>query len=54
MCEIDGQDLEIVEYHTFLGLIVTKDGMCTKEIKRRTMMGKSAMSKLDRVLKENM
>ena len=49
--KIDGQDLEIVECYTFLGSTVTKDGMCTREIKR-IMMGKSAMSKLERVLKD--
>ena len=50
--KIDGQDLELVECYTFLGSIVTKDGVCTKEIKRRITMGKSAVSKLERVLKD--
>ena len=50
--KIDGRVLEIVECYIFLGSIVTKDGMCTKEIKRRIMMGKSAMSKLERTLKD--
>ena len=50
--KIDGQDLELMECYTFLGSTVTKDGMCTKEIQRRIMMGKSAMSKLERVLKD--
>jgi hypothetical protein len=34
--------------------LVTKDGMCTKEMKRRVMMGNSAMSKLERILKDKM
>ena len=50
--KIDGQDLDLVECYTFLGSIVTKDGMCTKETKIRIMMGKSAMSKLGSVLKD--
>ena len=50
--KIDGQDLEIVECYTFLGSIVTKDGMCTKEIKKRIMLGKSAMSKVEKILKD--
>ena len=50
--KIEGQVLEIVECYTFLGSIVTKDDMCMKEIKRRIMMGKSAMSKLERILKD--
>ena len=50
--KIDGQDLEIVECYTFLGSIVTKDGMCTKEIKRIIMMGNSAMSQLEIILKD--
>ena len=49
--KIDGQELDVVECYTFLGSIVTKDHMCTKEIKRRTMMAKSAMS-LERILKD--
>jgi len=46
--KIDGQVLETVECYTFLDSIVTKDGMCTKQIKRR----KSAMSKLEKILKD--
>ena len=48
--KINGQDLEIEECckcYIFLGSIVIKDGMCIKEIKRRIMMGKSGMSKLE-------
>jgi hypothetical protein len=41
-----------VECYTFLGSIFTKDGMCTRESKRRIMMGKSAMSKFERILKD--
>ena len=36
--KIDEQDLEIMECYTFLGSIVTKDDMCTKEIKRIIMI----------------
>ena len=50
--KIDEQDLEIVDCYNFLGSIVTKDGMCTIEIKSRIMTGKSAMSKLERFLKD--
>ena len=35
-----------------LVLIITKDGICTKQIKRIIMMGKSALSKLERNVKD--
>ena len=41
--------LKIVKFYTFLCSIVTRYGMCKKEIKRRIMMGKS---KLERILKD--
>ena len=47
MFKIDGQVLETVECYTFLGSIVTKDCMCTKEIKRKIMMGK-----MERIFKD--
>ena len=50
--KIDGQDLDIVECYTFLGSTVTKDGVCTKGIRRIIMMGKSAVSKLERILND--
>ena len=50
--KIEGQGLEVVECYTFLGLTVTKDGICMKENQRRIMMGKSAMSKLERICKD--
>jgi hypothetical protein len=40
MFKIDGRYLELLECYTFLGSIITKDGMCTEEIKRRIMMRK--------------
>ena len=42
---------QVLEYRNFSGSIITKDGIGTKEIKR-IIMGKSAMPKLERILRD--
>ena len=46
--QIDG---ETVRDFIFLGFIITADGDCSHEIKRRLLLGRKAMTKLDSMLK---
>ena len=46
--EIDG---ETVADFTFLGSKITADGDCSHEIKRRLLLGRKVMTKLDSILK---
>ena len=46
--QIDG---ETVSDFIFLGSKITADGDCSHEIKRRLLLGRKAMTNLDRVLK---
>ena len=49
--EIDGETMEIVTDFIFLGSKITADGDCSHEIKRRLLLGRKVMTKLDSVLK---
>ena len=46
--EIDG---ETVAGFIFLGSKITADGYCSHEIKRRLLLGRKVMTKLDNILK---
>ena len=48
--QIDGGTVEILR-NCFLGLKITADGDCSHEIKRRLLLGRKAMAKLDSILK---
>ena len=48
--QIDGGTVETVRDY-FLGSKVTADGDCSHEIKRHLLLGRKAMTNLDRVLK---
>ena len=43
---VDGKDIEVVMKLVFLGALITKDGLCEKEVRRRIAMGKAAMGGL--------
>ena len=43
--------MEAVTNFIFLGSRITADGDCSHEIKRRLLLGRKAMTKLDSVLK---
>ena len=43
--------METVDDFTFLGSKITADGDCSHEIKRRLVLGRKAMTKLDSILK---
>ena len=49
--QIDGQTMETVTDFIFLGSKITADGDCSHEIKRHLLLGRKAMTNLDRVLK---
>ena len=40
---VDGKHIEVVSHFIFLGSLITKDGFCEKEIRRRLAMGRSAI-----------
>ena len=49
--QIDGETKETVTDFIYLGSKITVDGDCSHEIKRRLLLGRKAMTKLDSVLK---
>ena len=49
--QIDGETTETVTDYFPLGSKITADGDCSHEIKRRLLLGRKAMTKLDSVLK---
>ena len=49
--QIDGETIETVRDFLFLGSKITADGDCSSEIKRRFLLGRKAMTNLDRTLK---
>ena len=49
--EIDGETVETVSDFIFLGSKITADGDCNHEIKRCLLLGRKAMTNLDRILK---
>ena len=48
---IDGETMETVTDFIFLGSKMTADGDFSHEIKRRLLLGRKAMTKLDSILK---
>ena len=48
--EIDGETETVADF-IFLGSKITADGDCSHEIKRRLLLGRKVMTKLDRILK---
>ena len=49
--EIDGETVETVSDFIFLGSKITADGHCSHEIKRRLLLGRKVMTKLDSIFK---
>ena len=49
--EIDGETMETVTDFIFLGSKIIADGNCSHQIKRHLLLGRKAMTNLDRVLK---
>ena len=49
---VDGKDIEVVTKKKFLGALMTKVGLCEKEVRRRIAMGKAAMVGLTSIWKD--
>ena len=49
--QIDGETMETVRDFIFLGSKITADSDCSHEIKRCLLLGRKAMTNLDRILK---
>ena len=49
--EIDGETVETVSDVILEGSKITADGDCTHEIKRRLLLGRKVMTKLDSIFK---
>ena len=49
--QIDGETMETVRDFNFLDSKITADGACSHEIKRCLLLGRKAMTNLDRILK---
>ena len=49
--EIDGETMETVTDFIFGGSKITADGDCSHELKRRLLLGRKVMTKLDSILK---
>ena len=49
--QIDGETMKTMTDFIFLGSKITVDGDCSHEIKRRLLLGRKAMTNLERVLK---
>ena len=49
--KIDGETVERVADFIFGGSKITADGDCSHEIKRRLLIGRKVMTKLDNILK---
>ena len=48
---MDGETVEAVSDFIFGGSQITADGDCSHEIKRRLLLGRKVMTKLDSILK---
>ena len=50
--QIDGETAETMADFIFLGSRITADGDCSREIKRRLLLGRKAMTNLVNILKD--
>ena len=49
--QVNGETMETVADFIFLGSKITADGDCSREIKRRLLLGRKVMTNLDSILK---
>ena len=50
-CEIDGETVETVSDFILGGSKITADGDCSQEIKKRSLLGRKVITKLDSIFK---
>ena len=46
--QIEGEKVEVVTDFLFMGSKITMDGDCSHEIRRRLLLGRKAMTELDK------
>ena len=51
--QIDGETMETARDFIFLGSKITEDGDCNHETQRHFLLGRKAMTNLDRILKSS-
>ena len=51
--QIEGENVEAMTEFLFMGSKITADGDCSLEIRRRLLLGRKTMTKLDSVLKSH-
>ena len=49
---VDNEEIGIVQNFTFLGSIDNENGHCTQEIRRRLILGRTAMKELETIIKD--
>jgi hypothetical protein len=49
---LDRTEIKTTSYNTFLGSVITRDGYDNKEINRRLSIGRMAMTKLEKIMKD--
>ena len=49
--QVDGETMETVRDFIFFGSNITADGDCSHEMKRRLLLGRKSVTKLDNILK---
>ena len=49
---VDRKDIEVVTKFVFMGALITTDGLCEKEVRRRIATGKAAMGGLTSIWKD--
>jgi hypothetical protein len=50
---VDGEEIRTVTSYKFFGAVITNDGYIHDEIKRRISLGKAAMAKLTKIMKDS-
>ena len=49
---MENNTVEQFQYFNYLGSYITSDGRCTKEIRRRTNLARSAFEKMGKIFKD--
>src|SRR5678816_2795056 len=50
--EIDGEEIQVVTCFSFLGSMIEKEGRCETEVRRRIILGKSAMQGMGKIWRD--
>ena len=50
--EVNGVELEVVDQYQFLGVLITSDGSCERDIRRRIALGRVATSSMSKIWRD--